>query len=77
MARQAGKPVAYVDMPAARYAEALRGFGLPAAGADMLASADEGIARGELDDGSGDLRRLIGRPATTLAQAVAAALHRG
>jgi NAD(P)H dehydrogenase (quinone) len=42
----------------------------------MLVSADEGIARGELDDAGGDLRRLIGRPTVTLAQAVAAALKR-
>jgi NAD(P)H dehydrogenase (quinone) len=76
IARQAGKPVAYSDMPAEKYAETLRGFGLPGPVAEMLASADEGIARGELDDAGGDLRRLIGRPTATLAQAVDAALKR-
>jgi NAD(P)H dehydrogenase (quinone) len=38
--------------------------------------SDLGIAKGELDDSSGDLRRLIGRPTTPLADAVAAALRR-
>jgi NAD(P)H dehydrogenase (quinone) len=74
VARQAGKPVAYVDMPAAKYAETLKGFGLPAPVAEMLSSANEGIARGELDDRSGDLHRLMGRATTPLAQAVAAGL---
>ena len=76
VARRAGKPVAYSDLPAEKYEETLRGFGLPGPVAEMLASADEGIARGELDDAGGDLRRLIGRPTATLAQAVAAALKR-
>lgn len=76
VARQAGRPVAYQDLPAEKYAETLRGFGLPPPVAAMLASADEGIARGELDDRGGALRRLIGRPTTTLAQAVGAALKR-
>jgi NAD(P)H dehydrogenase (quinone) len=77
IARQAGKPVTYQDMPAAKYAETLRGFGIPGPVADMLASADEGIARGDLDDRGGELRRLIRRPTTTLQQAVAAGLMRG
>ncbi|HET7754967.1 MAG TPA: SDR family oxidoreductase [Anaeromyxobacteraceae bacterium] len=76
VARQAGKPVTYQDMPAEKYAETLRGFGLPGPVAEMLASADEGISRGDLDDRGGELRRLIGRPTTTLAQAVSAALKR-
>src|SRR5699024_6012940 len=76
VARQAGKPVAYQDLPPDTYATTLQGFGLPAPVAQMLASADQGIARGELDDRSGDLRRLLGRPTTSLAQAVSAALQR-
>ena len=70
----AHKPVAYTDMPEAAYREALVGFGLPAAFAGLLADSDTGITRGELDDTSGDLRRLIGRPTTPLRTAVAAAL---
>ncbi len=74
IARQAGKPVVYSDMPAAAYSGALQGAGLPAAYAELLADSDLGIARGELDDRSGDLHRLIGRPTTPLADALAAAL---
>ncbi|WP_309573479.1 hypothetical protein [Deinococcus sp.] len=40
----------------------------------MLADSDAAIARGELTTDSGDLRRLIGRPTTSLPDAVAAAL---
>lgn len=76
VAKQSGKAVVYKDLPAAEYAATLQSFGLPAPVAEMLASADEGIARGELDLADGDLRRLIGRPTTALAASVAAALAR-
>lgn len=75
VARASGKPVVYNDMPAAQYRGILEGVGVPAPIAHMLADADEGIARGELDDRSGDLRRLIGHPTTPLADAIAAALR--
>lgn len=75
VARQAGKPVAYADLPAETYGGVLRGAGLPGPFADVLVDADVNIARGELDDRSGDLRRLIGRPTTALRDAVAAALR--
>ncbi len=42
--------------------------------ARIFAGADAGIATGPLFDGGGQLGRLIGRPATTLAQAISAAL---
>jgi NAD(P)H dehydrogenase (quinone) len=74
VAKASNKPVAYNDMPAAQYRGILESVGLPGPIAHMLADADEGIARGELDDQSGDLRRLIGRPTTPLADAVAAAV---
>jgi NAD(P)H dehydrogenase (quinone) len=41
----------------------------------VLADADRGLARGELFTGRGDLHRLIGRPSTTLHDAIAAALR--
>lgn len=75
VSKQSGKAVVYNDLPSADYAGALQSFGLPAPVAEMLASADEGIARGELDVADGDLRRLIGRPTTSLATSVAAALR--
>ncbi len=76
VAAQAGKPVAYHDLPEAAYRDALVGFGLPAPLAALLADSDTGIARGELASTSDDLRRLIGRPTTTLHAAIAAALAR-
>jgi len=75
VSRQSGKPVAYTNLPPEAYQAALEGFGLPAALAAYLVDADLGAAQGELDDSSGDLRALIGRPTVTLADAVAAALR--
>ena len=79
VSRQAGKPIAYNNLPPAEFQKALEGFGLPAELARMLADADSGAARGELDSKSDDLHTLIGRPALSLADAVAAALtsHQG
>ena len=74
VARQAGKPVAYNDLPAEAYEKTLLSFGLPPPMAQVLVSADQGIARGDLDERSGDLSRLIGRPTTPLSGAVAAGL---
>lgn len=73
--RQSGREVAYKDMPKADYEAMLVGVGLPPPVAQMLASADAGIARGDLNDDSRTLSRLIGRPTTSLADAVAAALR--
>jgi len=75
VARQSGKPVGYANLPTEQYAAVLQGAGLPPIIVDMLVDADVNVARGELDDRSGDLRRLIGRPTTTLRDAVAAALR--
>jgi NAD(P)H dehydrogenase (quinone) len=74
VASQAGREVVYQDVPAEKYAEALVGFGLPEPLARALADSDLGIMRGELFDEGGGLRTLIGRPTTTLADAVAGAL---
>ncbi|MEV6967179.1 NAD(P)H-binding protein [Hamadaea sp. NPDC051192] len=74
LAAVSGQPVAYADLPADAYAEALTGFGLDAGYAAALADADLGIARGELVSDSGDLARLLGRPTTPLADAVRSAL---
>jgi NAD(P)H dehydrogenase (quinone) len=76
LSRQAGKPIAYRDLAPAEYRAVLTGAGLPGPVADMLVDADVNITRGQLDDSAGELRRLIGRPTTTLAAAVRAALVR-
>jgi NAD(P)H dehydrogenase (quinone) len=69
----AGKHISYQDLPAQEYAGMLAGFGVPEAFAEILADSDLGIARGDLLVSSGDLRKLIGRPATSLAEAVRSA----
>lgn len=76
VSKQFGKPVSYTNMPSEQYAATLQSFGLPLPVAQMLASADEGISRGELDTQSRDLSRLIGRPTTPLTAAIAAAAQK-
>ena len=76
LSRQSGKPVAYRNLSVDDYIAALKAAGLPDPVAEMVAGLDAGIATGALETGSGDLRRLIGRPTTTLAQGIAAALGR-
>jgi NAD(P)H dehydrogenase (quinone) len=74
VAAVSGKPVAYQDLPVAEYKQALIGFGVPEIYAELLSDSDTGIARGELDDRSGDLRRLIGRATTPLRSVIEAAV---
>lgn len=72
---QSGKPVSYQNLPEAPYNEMLTGFGVPAPLADKLADADTHAAQGELFTDSGELSKLIGRPTTTLEEAVKAGLQ--
>jgi NAD(P)H dehydrogenase (quinone) len=74
VARQTGAPVEYRNLPVAEYRAALVGAGLQEGYAGLLAETDFKITEGELDTDSDDLPRLLGRPATPLADAVAAAL---
>ncbi len=74
VAKVSGKQVVYQDLPEAGHKGALVGAGVPEGFAAVLANADQGIARGDLQSTSGDLQRLIGRAPTPMPQAVAAAL---
>ncbi|KQQ99838.1 NAD(P)-dependent oxidoreductase [Arthrobacter sp. Leaf141] len=65
-----GQEITYTDLPAEDYAGILVGVGVPAPFADILADSDLGIARGDLLVSSGDLARLIGRPTTSLSEAL-------
>ncbi|MGX7726265.1 SDR family oxidoreductase [Rhodococcus sp. 5G237] len=67
-----GVPVTYKDLPKEEYAKILENAGVPAQFAAVLADSDAGIAVGALDTDSGDLERLIGRPATPAAEAIGA-----
>ncbi|MGL6685710.1 SDR family NAD(P)-dependent oxidoreductase, partial [Xanthomonas hortorum pv. gardneri] len=74
LAQQSGKPVAYHDLPEADYAAALVQIGLPAPFAQVLAQCSASSRGGSLFDDSHTLSQLIGRPTTSLHDAVAAAL---
>ena len=66
--------VVYRDLPQKEYEKALLKFGLPMPIAAMLADSDVGAAKGDLDSQSGDLRSLIGRPTTSLIEAIRSAV---
>jgi NAD(P)H dehydrogenase (quinone) len=75
VSRQTGRQVTYTDLPEAAYAEVLVGAGLAGPYAAVLADSDRGLARGELHVEGDDLEKLIGRPPTSPAEAVGAALR--
>jgi NAD(P)H dehydrogenase (quinone) len=74
VSRASGKAVVYKDMPEQDYKAALLGAGLPDWLADLLSDSDAAASKGALEDNSHTLSRLIGRPTTSLAAAVSAAL---
>lgn len=75
ISRQTGRNIPYVDLPPAAYTAALTAAGVPAPWPDTLPSLDVEVARGALFDDSRVLSTLIGRPTTSLAASVAAALE--
>jgi NAD(P)H dehydrogenase (quinone) len=68
-----GTKVAYREVTAEELGAVLRGSGLDDATVGFLVSLDESVARGDLDVSTDDLERLLGRPATTLTEALHAA----
>lgn len=74
VANQSGKPLPYNDLPPEVYQGILESFGLPAGFAAMLVDVDVKAADGWLEDTSGALSHLLGRPTTSMAAAVHAAL---
>jgi NAD(P)H dehydrogenase (quinone) len=70
---QSGQTVRYADLPEAEFARALAAHGVPQVMADDLAEVNTAVADGALYTASGDLSRLIGRPATTLLSAAVGA----
>ncbi|GAA1159363.1 SDR family oxidoreductase [Ornithinicoccus hortensis] len=69
-----GTAVTYRDLPGEEFQQALVGAGLPESFATVLADTDRGIRDGALHTDTGDLARLLGRPATSMPEAVRAAL---
>lgn len=74
VSRASGRAVAYTELPVEAYQQVLVGVGLPEPVAAVVADGDRGVADGELLVTSGDLERLLGRPATSLDDAVTAAV---
>ncbi|WBB63846.1 NAD(P)H-binding protein [Streptomyces sp. WMMC500] len=74
VARQSGAPVGYRDLPPEEHRRALVGAGMPEPVAELMVDVDAAISRGLLAGRTGELSRLIGRPTTPLADAVAAGL---
>ena len=74
VSKQSGKDVAYNAVPVDVFTGILVGIGLPEGFAGILAGVDASIEQGELAGTPGDLSRLTGRPATPIAESIAAAL---
>lgn len=70
LAQHSGKKVVYQNLSEADFAAALKGFGLPAGLAEMLADSDVGASKGGLFDDSHTLSTLIKRPTTSLGESV-------
>jgi NAD(P)H dehydrogenase (quinone) len=69
-----GRNIGYVNLSQAEYQDILIKAGLPEVIAELLADSDNGAAKGALFDDSRQLSKLIGRPTTSLATAIAAIL---
>lgn len=74
ISKQTGKEIAYNSVSVETFTEILKGAGLPAPVAAIIAGVDASVEKGELVVSSGDLSRLIGRPATPISESIAAAL---
>lgn len=75
VSRQIGRDIPYRNLSGEDYAATLLGLGLPQTLVDVVIDADTKSIRGDLNSTSRDLSRLIGRPTTTLSDAVKSALQ--
>ncbi|XID74202.1 SDR family oxidoreductase [Alkanindiges sp. WGS2144] len=74
VSRQTGKNIVYLNLTEHDYREKLINQGTEPALANLLVNADMGATQGALFDDSGTLQHLLGRPTTTLQEAVRLAL---
>lgn len=74
IAHQSGQAVVYQNLPEADFKQALLGAGLPEHVADLLSDSDIGASKGGLFDDGHQMSHLTGRPTTSLATLVKAAL---
>lgn len=76
ISKQTGKEIPYKNLPEEAYSEALKSFGIPDVFAEGLASWDVCASHGDLYDEGKTLSELLGRPTTSLSDAVKAALSK-
>jgi NAD(P)H dehydrogenase (quinone) len=74
ISRQSGKNIGYVNLAEAEYRNILVKAGFPEPVAALIADSDAGVSKGALLDAGHQLSRLISRPTTSLATAVAEAM---
>ncbi|MBN8831387.1 MAG: SDR family oxidoreductase [Sphingomonadales bacterium] len=72
--RQSGRPVKVLHLPKPAFEAALVEIGTPAFAAAMIAKSDMGAREGGLFDESRTLEKLIGRPTTSMSDAIAGVL---
>ena len=74
ISKQVGKTIPYNNLSETEYADTLTSMGLPEGLAKAFASFDTGAAHDDLFNDGKVLSQLIGRPTTSLSEAVKAAL---
>ncbi|MBO4259009.1 SDR family oxidoreductase [Streptomyces griseorubiginosus] len=74
LSKQTGKEIVYNPVSVEAFTGILAGAGLPEPVAAVIAGVDASVEKGELVVDSGDLSRLAGRPTSTIADAITAAL---
>lgn len=74
ISKQSGKDLPYRNLQEEEYAKILESFNIPTPFANAIANWDVSASKGDLFDDSGELSKLIGRPTTSLAEAVKLAL---
>jgi NAD(P)H dehydrogenase (quinone) len=70
LSKAAGRRIAFQGIPIDQHREILINIGLPALVADVFLDTTRAIAAGEVSETTGQLRALIARPTTTLAELV-------
>jgi NAD(P)H dehydrogenase (quinone) len=74
LSKQTGKDIPYVNIPVEEYEQALVKVGLPQPLAQFLAGSHVSTEKGDLFDSGHQLSELIGRPTTSLKDAISEAL---
>lgn len=74
ISRQTGRDIPYVNLPENEYSSILNNLGLPEMYAAAIASWDTAASRGDLEDDSRELSKLIGHQTTPMSNTVTEAL---